>query len=126
MSFKLKWIFWLTSIVIVSSSCDAIYDYRYHFDNQTSGEMSVHMAGLEFDTILVIPFAEKRSFLIPESFVEGANGPHEHPVSSDFDQLMIMNQDSILSQRDYLNNDQWEFVKSDAGKFFTVVTNDEF
>ncbi len=116
--------FILSLVCIICCSPPRI-PHRYHFDNQSNSALTVSLIGSQIDTTLSIGINEQRSFVIPDDLL-GRGGDVESPITIYFDEISITNQMSENSTRDYLNNDNWEFVKSGSSDYFTIISEEEF
>ncbi len=99
--------------------------HRYHFDNQSEHALSITLIGANIDTLIEIPFNQKRSFVIPNELQEGGS-TIEAPITTYFDEIIVENDLGHRSSKDYLNGASWEFVRSDNSDYFTIVSQEEF
>ncbi len=117
----------LVSVCVVClTSCDHYYDYEYMVENLSDSTIIVELYAENdpvLDTIYQIPTGQ--SLLIYECTHgnEGSDGPFFDEVSKDLTELTVKINDTLLSNRNYLENENWTFVE---GLYSTTVTNKEF
>jgi len=116
-------------VIVFFASCDPVYDYTYEVTNFTYSEIEVIMktsfrVSLESKVeIIKINWDETKVVLVTSHGVEPSEGPYFKDVTWDLDSFVVMKNNIVLSNKDYLDNSSWTY---NNGFYRTTVTNAEF
>jgi hypothetical protein len=117
-------LFLLVSIGVLGlHSCDCTFDYCYTVTNATNGPIGIYWTDLEGVHLHFVAAGETEAFMVTDHGVEGCDGPHYQTVATDFEQLEILNADSIVSKRTYLDSENWTY---NNGTYRAIVIPEEF
>lgn len=107
-------------------SCDCTYDYEYIIENQTNSTIKIKwdakFADFPIDSTEIVEGTSQTFYRTSHGVEPCYDGPFFTEVTVDFNSLSIQ-KDSLFSNRDYLESDQWTY--SD-GVYFTIITEKEF
>lgn len=116
----------LIVLCIIFSSCDYYYSYEYIVQNDSSSQITVELFA-QYHPILdtVYRIESNQSLQIYETIHgnEGAGGPFFDDVSKDLTRLVIKKNDTLISNRDFIQNSNWLFTE---GMYLTIITDIEF
>lgn len=120
----MRFLYLLFPIVILISftSCEYSYPYRYVLTNNTDSLIYVHVKTYKIDSLYQMKSGEKKIIYETDHGIEGSRGPYFQDVNKDI-MLFSVTKGSLISHRDYLNNNSWYFEK---GEYSSTVLNSEF
>ena len=108
------------------SSCDYVYDYQYIVQNKSRSEIVVTLSATNFPQLDTIYFiSTNQNILIYETGhgIEPAGGPFFDDVKNDLSEIVIKNIDSVMSNRNFRENSNWDF---NGGTYSTTITDADF
>ncbi len=121
------------SILFFSSCClgDKVAEYDYLITNNSETTITVEIDANEleantFESLFTIEAGETRSILMTSGAIVNACqnlSYSEDKINTDLEGITVMNQDSIVSSRDYLDGNEWMF---DQGIYTVTVEQAEF
>jgi hypothetical protein len=116
-------IFYFLFVITIIWSCDGLYYYEYEVTNDSSLKVTVKFEHNEGSGIWDIGIGNTQKIFTIDHGIEGGNGPHFSGISEDIFKFEVKNSEGKISNRDYLQDESWEFYK---GKYMTTVSDDEF
>ncbi len=113
-------------------SCDYYYNRSYEVYNATGGQLKIYLTvssreGLVFpiapiDTVFVIDDLNEAT-IHETPIVNSIRGKEYVEVEEDLTSILVILNDSIQSQTDYLESESWEF---NEGVYKTVISSSDF
>ncbi len=118
-----------TSLVLLAASllvasCDCIHMYTYEATNDSSQEVEIiWKSPTETGTVTLEPGQTSALFVIEDGIEDCKTCPCESDVANDIENFLVYQNDTVLSNRNYYENQAWLF---DDGFYRTVITDEEF
>jgi hypothetical protein len=105
------------------TSCDHEYDYTYEVRNESDSAIKVELITDWVDSTYLIGATQSKILFIIGHGFEGPNGPYFADVTEDLDSIVVVKDDTLISNKNYLENSAWEYKN---GLYQAIVSNDEF
>ena len=125
------------SAIIFSSCClgDKVGNYEYAVTNNSDSPITVVISSNTLTTLslvntFTINVGESATVLSTEGPIVSACDDlefDENRIESDLLEMIVTNQDSLISSRNYLSRLEWDYEEGDELSIYTITTNeDEF
>ena len=109
--------------LIGATSCEYSYSYSYIVTNKCDAPINVNIKTFKEDSVYEIGVNESKVLYVTEHGIEGSKGPYFRDVVMDLDVFLVEKNDTLKSNKDFLENDRWSFNK---GNYSTTIINDDF
>ncbi len=116
-----------TLVFFLGGCClgDVVYEYTYEIENNSSSDITVRVYTINAKDTFDIQSGETQLVAIND-FIRSACNRHRYTsdqIEGFLDSLIVSNDNSVPSNKDYLDKNSWSF---DEGDYFTFVTDEEF
>jgi hypothetical protein len=115
-------------LFLLMTSCEYGYDYSYKVINKVDSQIDVHVKTYKIDSTYSILKDSSKILFVTGHGIEGSHGPYFKDVKFDLQEFTVIKNDSLKSNKDYLQNEAWIFSKEPSyeGLYTTTVTTEEF